>query len=80
MQRSQERGEGRGARVSLDYAVRHVYRVHRRGAAETLKTCCGDGHYQRLTDYRACPKGIVKFCEGVERAGAALEDALGKAV
>ncbi|NMA39877.1 MAG: hypothetical protein GX937_06825 [Lentisphaerae bacterium] len=45
------RGEGRGARVSWDYAVRHVYRVHRRGAAEALKTCYGDGHYQRLTLY-----------------------------
>jgi hypothetical protein len=31
------RGEGRGARVSLDYAVRHVYCVHRRATAEMLK-------------------------------------------
>ncbi len=33
----------------MDYAVRHVYRVHRRRAAETLKICCQDGHCQGLT-------------------------------
>jgi hypothetical protein len=46
--RSKERGEGRGARASLDYAVHHVHRVHcvhihlrrmRLGCASKLAPC-----------------------------------------